>query len=113
MTTSSLESSQDRDRWLLRIVSADPKKETEFDLCLTLDGQSENNSGLTFGVETTPYEQELDRNMILAVVASKSDTQLSSELRQLDGDSGVGVTSLRQILGKQVVDEKRCFGRGF
>ena len=104
------ENAQDTDRWLLRIISADPTRETEFDLCLTLGG---SDSSLTSDAETTPYERELDAKMILAVIASKSETHLGGELRQLNGESGVGVSSLRQILGKHVVDEKGCFGRGF
>lgn len=100
-------------RWRLRIVSADPSKETEFDLSLALSGEDEEGSGLTFGTFSTPYERELSAEMVLAVVASKSGTWLNSELRRFDGEMGVSVSSLRQILGKQVIGKIGCFARAF
>ncbi|MBM3241083.1 hypothetical protein FJZ31_32770 [Candidatus Poribacteria bacterium] len=102
-----------KERWLLRVDSADPTKETEFDLSLALSGQDGGDSGLTFGTETTPYERELTAHMVLVVVASRSSTQLKSEFRQLKGETGVSVSSRRQVLGKEVFRETGCFGRSF
>ncbi|MBI1926417.1 hypothetical protein HYR99_19510 [Candidatus Poribacteria bacterium] len=112
--TSHSADSKVKERWLLRIASADATKETEFDLSVALSGQDDGDSGLTFGTETTPYEREFTADMVLIVAASRSSTRLNSEFRHLDGSGGgVSVSSLRQILGKQVFHKIDCFGRGF